>query len=442
MNNEYLKEDQMLFSSILERNYFNIFRNGNKNGKGIELFINGLCSANCSYCYLKKHQKELFPASLYNIDKILTNTKQILKWYIDNKFCCNLDIFSGELFTTELGFKLLDVLYETFNKKDLKFKPPIILFPDNMNFIRSKEITDKIQVYINQFKQININIQFSASIDGAKCDFGRTEQDDQFYKNCFNFLDKNNYYCHPMISSQNIEYWIENYLWWVQNAPPQITKRLMMLEVRDETWTNQSIMKLNEFCNFLIDFKLQNYFNNNLIDFTKYVFRMSYQEMPYSPEFITCASYFNNNHDHCSFKDEIIIRVADLALCLCHRLSYPHLILGHFNNQNEIIMNQNTVPLLLTKTSAHKYCLPYCETCIFEPICPGYCLGNSYENYQNILIPTKQVCNLYQNKNVFLIKKYDSMGLFDILEHDLKNNIDDTALLYLIELKNKINMVS
>lgn len=442
MNEGYIKEDQILFSHILEKNYFNIFRHGNKNSKGIELFINGLCSANCSYCYLKKHQKDLFPSSLYNVDKILANTKQILQWYIDNKFCCNLDIFSGELFTTDLGIKLLDLLYNTFNKKDLKFKPQMIMFPDNMNFIQSKEITNKIQEYIDQFKKINIRIQFSASIDGAKCEFGRTIQTDQFYKDCFEFLDRNDFYCHPMVSSQNIKYWPENYLWWVQNAPSQISRRLMMLEVRDETWDNQSIIALNTFCDFLINFKLLNYFNNDLKNFTKYVFRIQPQNTPYSPELITCASYFNNDHDHCGFKDEFIIRVADLSLCLCHRLSYPNLILGHFNEQNEIIMNKNTVPLLFTKVQAHKYCLPYCESCVFEPICIGYCLGNSYENYQNILIPTKQVCDLYQQKNIFLIKKYNSMGMFDILETELCNNINGTSLSYLIELKNKIERVT
>jgi len=43
-----------------------------------------------------------------------------------------------------------------------------------MNFINDEKLTNKIQNYIDKFKEIGIRFYISASIDGAKCDFGRT----------------------------------------------------------------------------------------------------------------------------------------------------------------------------------------------------------------------------------------------------------------------------
>jgi len=48
----YLDEDNEVFNTILEQEYFTEFKLGNKS---IELELSGLCSANCQYCYLKKY---------------------------------------------------------------------------------------------------------------------------------------------------------------------------------------------------------------------------------------------------------------------------------------------------------------------------------------------------------------------------------------------------
>lgn len=438
----YKEEDQILFSSILTQNYFNDFKNGDKQ---IEFFINGICSSNCSYCYLKKYQQELFPIELLNFDKIIENTEKLIKWYIKNKFCCNISIFSGELFTTKIGIPILKLFYDNFKILDNQFKPKKIIIPDNMNFINFPKIIEQIQEYIDLFKSINIELIFSASIDGQECDFGRTLHNSDFYIDCFNFLNKNKFVCHPMISSQNIQYWKKNYDWWVKTAPDYITKSLMMLEVRDETWSKKSIQELIEFCDYLIDFKLQYYFNNNLRDFTKFVFQLPTNNFfcNYSPELINIHSYFNSRDEiTCTFSNSLIIRVADLSLCLCHRLSYQNLILGYFNEINNelttIQMTENSVPLLLVKAHYKHSCMPYCEKCPIQPICTGYCCGNSYENYKNILMPTLEVCEMYKCKNIFLIKKYDDLGLFDILKDFENSAIDSVTLNFILDLKNNI----
>lgn len=441
MNNN---ENNILFNDILERNYYQYFKKGEKS---IEIFLNGICPSNCSYCYLKKYQKELFPNDLQNFNNILNNCELIINWYIKNNFNCKIEIFSGEWITTKLRQPVFDLLYTSFKNVEKYQKPKAICLPDNMNFISNNEIKEEVQNFIDKMKQIGIPIYISASIDGKECDKDRILYDDSFYIDCFNFLNKNNFLCHPMISSSNIYNWKKNYLWWVNNAPANITKNLMMLEVRDETWDTNSIAELIKFCDFLIDFKLKNYFHNNLKEFTKYIFQLPTSKIitNYSPEFIEIHSYFNNKDKiTCGFSETLHIRAADLSLGLCHRLWYNNLILGKFhvdNSNNLIDVESYNVELLSVKAHFKRSCMPRCEKCMIEPICPGFCCGNSQENYGLFLIPTMEVCQMYRAKYAYLIKKYNDMGIFKLIEEDptlFENNMGNEKK-FLLDLKNIIN---
>lgn len=429
-------QDKELFNDILERNYYNFFKKGEKS---IEIFLNGICKANCEYCYLKKHQKELFPIELYNKDKIINNLQLILNWYIENKFTCTIDIFSGEWLTTELRTPVLNILYNTFKNIKPPFRPKAITIPDNMLFIKNKQYTEEIQSYINKFKELKIPLFLSASIDGKYCDFGRTEVDDSFYNDVISFIEKNNFGVHPMISSSNIKYWIQNYLWFYEKSP-RIATQMMMLEVRNETWDKQSITELLKFCDFLIDFRLKNTFNNNLKKYANFIFNDVKEFKNYSPERIYYQN-FDKGRDRitCSIQTSLPIRVSDLKIILCHRLAYKELELGTFEIKDNKIISAipENIALLIMKIYMKKSCLPHCEKCPITGICLGHCLGNAYENYKNPLVPPKQVCDLYRAKNSFLIQKYNDLGLFDIIE---KENIitDEIYLKYLLNLKNSI----
>ena len=316
--------------------------------------------------------------------------------------------------------------------------------PDNMNFIKNQKDINEVQLFINKMQEIHIPVYISASIDGKYCDEDRTMHDDNFYIDCFNFLNKNNFLCHPMISSYNIKNWIKNYLWFAETAPEYITKQLMTLEVRDETWEDNEITELLKYCDFLIDFKLKNYFHNDLKEFTKYVFQLPNTKirMQYSPELISILSYFNNqDRITCGFSKTLPIRVADLTIGLCHRLWYKNLILGQFKIKDEelVEIESQNVELLVAKAHFKKSCMPHCETCQIEPLCPGFCCGNSYENYGNILIPTMEVCDMYKAKYAYLIKKYNDLGIFTLIEEDfsLFEN-KEIEKKYLLDLKNNI----
>ena len=70
-----------------------------------------------------------------------------------------------------------------------------------MQFIKDEVATEKVQSYIDRLKSIGIIFHISASIDGKYCDYGRTENDDEYYQKLNQFAVKNNINFHPMISA-------------------------------------------------------------------------------------------------------------------------------------------------------------------------------------------------------------------------------------------------
>lgn len=58
-----------------------------------------------------------------------------------------------------------------------------------------------------------------------------------------------------MVSAQSVKYWIENYQWWEEKFKEYDMNiySLMMLEVRNADWTDESINDYNIFMNYLIE---------------------------------------------------------------------------------------------------------------------------------------------------------------------------------------------
>lgn len=433
-------DNRILLNDILKRNYYKDFQSLDSK-KCIEIFLFGPCKSNCDYCYLKKHQKELFPIELNNYDNIIQNFEIFLNWYIENNFRCNLDIFSGEWITTPLFEPIFNLMYEKFSSIPMIKRPKNIIMADNGQFIKNKQIEEKLQKYIDIFeKELHIRIFISISIDGKYCDYDRVENDDEFYKNLFDFMQRNHYAAHPMISSDNVKYWIKNYQWWINTAPKEISSSLMTLEVRDETWTEESISQLLQYCDFFVDYHYKNTFNENKNNFFNWVFNIDSETCDYNTIQILLNGMFEGRDTiNCHFsKDCFCLRIADLTLGMCHRQFYPELIIGKFNVQNNKIidMDEINVSLLILKDNIKRSCLPHCENCNFVGICTGFCAGNSYENYKNSLVPTKEVCDMYIAKNSFLLYKYYTLGLLDWLKTSKINkneqNYLDNLITYIV----------
>ena len=127
---------------------------------------------------------------------------------------------------------------------------------------------------------------------------------------------------------------------------------------------------------------------------------------------------FGKDQISCSLPSILCIRMGDLSVPVCHRLAYDELILGKFNVINNEIIDfepANTGRLLL-KTGLKKSCFPHCENCKFQGVCIGHCLGASYEEYGNPLVPQYEVCKMLKAKYSFIIYKLYTLGVLDEIE--------------------------
>lgn len=418
-----LDQDKILANDVLERHYYKNFRAGSEE-KTLEIFLLGACRSNCEYCYLKQHLKDLYPIKLHNYDTIVHNFGLILDWYIENEFKCAIEIFSGEWLTTPIADRIIDTLYEKFKDVPFENKPKRIICADNMQFLKNEQITAKVEGYIAKMDSICIPFIISCSVDGKYCDDGRTPNDDTFYEKLREMINKYHWLLHPMVSSSNIDRWIPNFLWIEEFFGIDVLYKSTYLEVRDGTWTETSINQLLQFCDFLID-KAYKDLGESGEELIKYIFNLkenpeddSTEGRAYNPIRLIYNEFIESRDKMtCSFGHSLVIRAADLKMGLCHRTFYEDLELGQYNIENDKIIDFTpfNVSLLIGEQYVKKSCLPICEHCAFVGICTGFCFGASYEEYGNLFVPQREVCNMYKSKIVFIFYKLKTMDLLDTL---------------------------
>ena len=419
------EERNQLLESFLERYYFDSFRNpGPKYEKILELYIKSQCPSNCSYCYLAKHGKELYPYELQNEENILKNLGIIIDWYITNRFKCAISLFSGEIICSGLAFKIFDIMLEKW--KDTDYRPSAIMFPENADFIHKKpELMPKVDEYIQKFTDLDIEFTFSLSVDGKYMDENRSRADrpHNFYENVIGFASHHYFAFHPMVSAYNIEKWKDNYDWWNgPEVPSHVGDRMMTLEVRNDDWTEEKITQYLEFLDHVINTEFERKAFGDKERFARRIVQKeNYPNKGY--DMIALPNFFNdsnldNNGIGCSIKNALSIRVGDLAIVPCHRLSYEQFITGKLLTENNKIVgfeggNWEILSAILSwnRATAHK-----CSKCEVNKWCMGPCFGSNFESTNEIFITPQSVCNLFRVKIMFLIMKYYDMGLFPYFE--------------------------
>ena len=411
------RENDLLFKQILERKYFGPMKEGRRRPH-IELFISASCPSNCSYCYLKKHQEELYPLACDNREQILKNTASFLDYYIEQGFRATLEIFSAECIGSNLMFEVWDLMYEKFLELDTFYKPNNILMADNFDFLNSDELTAKVQSYIDRFKASGIRLSLSASVDGKYMDVNRNKQHtDEYYKKLFDFCTKNNYGVHPMISAYNIEHWKENYLWFMENAPEHITWNLGALEVRDDNWTSDKLEAYSDFLRFVIKYEFEHHHNSDLVSFTHRIFNASHLTKNYDMLYIPWRNEENPAKVGCSAHKNFIVRMGDLAIVRCHRTSYDDFIGGYFvtdENGKIIDVTSKNIAYYLGTMAWTYMNAPQCSDCLYRNICMGPCIGSNYENTNSCFLTPPSVCNMLKVKNLTLLMEYEHMGVFEV----------------------------
>ena len=387
----------------------------------LELYLTSLCNQNCEYCYLVKH-KGLYPAEYNKREIILENLEKIFNWIIEKDFMIpEIEFFTGEIWQSNFGLEVLEKGLQAI-KKGIKTNG--FLIPSNCSFVLDEVQLSKIQRYINEYRKNGINLQFSISVDGAILENevrplnNGTIKTQEFYERLFLFAKHNGYNFHPMVASVSVDRWIENYAWWEDmfNKYDMDIGNLMMLEVRNNDWTPESIEHYNKFmtalmkkrfkeCNSDPEAFMRDYFCFNGEGLHGYV--------PYAP---AEADTFPG----CTVANSFTIRVGDLAICPCHRTAYNQFLYGHFlldeNGKIDKIQASNpqmAVRILMSNAKSTSF---KCDTCVYSPYCLRGCYGAQYEEEKDPFMPIEGVCTFFKAKWDNIIIQLEKLGILEACE--------------------------
>lgn len=422
-NNEilrYMLEDR--FFSKLEEDDFGYQK---EKGINIELYITSVCNQKCEYCYLARYGNKLYPKEIRNVETILKNAKILLKYFIKRNFSIyELDLFSGEIWGMEFGNQILDEILDAV-KNGLKIDT--IMIPSNCSFVLNEKVVEVIQAYINEFKKCGTLLKFSASVEGKYLEektrpyfdesTTKRKSTDEFYNSLFRFCAKNSFGFHPMVSASGIEDWIKNFDWWVERLEAyhfRLYDATMFLEVRNDDWTSEKIDEYLKFLNHILNYLYNDYYKKD-IDFMTRDMLLKCTKAPQNYNIAQLS--VTPKSPSCTISRALTVRLGDLAIVPCHRLSYDKFLYGKFKVKDDKIIGVEAQNIQLANkiyfTSvkhSHK-----CDVCEYNTFCMRGCLGSQFEVTKDPLLPCDTVCDLFQAKIHFLIFKYKEFGIKDAL---------------------------
>ena len=400
---KYFSENQELADYFLEEYFFKDMRLGNENrfNKSIELIISPRCNLGCKYCYIHKHRKEIFSEDCFDEEKTISNLKLILKWLEKNNFNPDLDIFSGELFAQEIGYKALETIIEHERTISPELRPKLITIPTNFTFVQKPELVERVEKIRADFKELGIHMGLSASFDGKYMEQNRpflyeldietgcTDRNDDYYDKAFEYAHKTHSGFHPMVYSKGIEHWKKNFEWFQEKFEQYGIPwdAIYLLQVRNEEWTEQNIKDFTDFVKYLIDFAYEK-LDKDPVALAKWIIGTSGFNI-IGQSIMRCGRGYT-----CAIQTNIPIRVSDLAIYPCHRLGYKDFVYAHLVPDKEKIlkMDCHNVELMVSIYAGARVGQPYCAECPINRICTGGCLGANYESNRNMLVPIPSVC--------------------------------------------------
>jgi hypothetical protein len=253
-----MNENDLIVSNLLEKTFFKAWKKENidkeiyANYSTLEVQVNAKCDLKCKYCYYDKFKDELYPQEISNDNLILNNLEMLLTWLEENNLYPRIEPFSGELFSQNVGFKVVDRLIDFYIKNNMTEKEQhYIVIPTNFTFIFSKNRTKRVEDLLNKAKENNVKLILSASVDGKYVEnenrptiSGRI-RDDEYYDKTFAFVKKWGFSFHPMIYSNKIEKWIDNFLWFQEMFEKYEIPywHIYLLEVRNVEWTKTQLKR-------------------------------------------------------------------------------------------------------------------------------------------------------------------------------------------------------
>ena len=451
----YEQEQNHLLKTILDLRFFNPWQlkttfKDNRSlqlDSGLELYITNECNQHCQYCYLTKYPK-LYPEECKSHETILNNLRILYDYLLARSmYIPQLDLFSGEIWHTEFGWQILDITYEYIQRGLIIGR---IDLPSNCSFLDDDVIFAKIQNYVDSFMSVGTILSISISIDGKYIDnMGRSRDDksqkytDEFYDRVFIFAKHNGFNFHPMISAKNIHLWPENMKWWIKKCDEydiNFTHSVMMLEVRNNDWTEETI---DLYCNFveqLADYFLNHDCKGNVIKFANAVVgaRLQPGDPTSGTAYIPWVLGDNRDYRGCTVSNLLTVRLGDLAICPCHRQAYDKYLYGKFKVEDNCIIDIEAInPYMAIKilmgsdySNFHK-----CDACIYNHYCLKGCFGSQLETYGDPFFPIECVCQLLQRKYDTVLQYYKKLNIYEYYLTFNSNEPGINRVVALLELK-------
>ena len=406
----YREENDALLNSFYTEFFYK--RWNGENPKCVEFIFSPYCDLGCKYCYVNHTYDKIFPLKSFKSDLSIENALKYCNWLVKNHYTPTLNIFSGEIFAQECGFKLLEKLLEFYSNVPKEDRLKDIVIPTNGTFCSDLNKITRVEKIIAAFQDIGIPVYLSFSLDGKFMDkenrpFKNGLERDRYYDRIFTLARMHNYCFHPMIYSNNIDKWIENFDWFQSklcefNIP---WSHVYLLQVRNKEWTREQNLKLYEFIRYIIRWS----WHKCDTDIKKYFgFLFSKDERG-----LNILSWLHDKSDGygCSIQHEISIRLNDMKIFPCHRLMYPEFEIGQYDENFNI--KSNNVGLGIAIPSIKVNSSPLCNNCDLSEICQGGCLGAQYETNHSMITPIPTVCLNYIYLYKALVDGFDEIEVLD-----------------------------
>lgn len=432
----YQELNDYTFEHFLNSYFYKDWQNENPQNH-LEIIFSPKCNLKCSYCYMNKYSSKTFPDHMFDAQLSIENSIKILDWLGKNNCAPPIEIFSGELFAQSGGYDLMEAFLNFFEKHPNYKRPPYIIVPTNGTFLHSESLTDKIEEYMEKFKSYNCPLILSFSTDGLlleenvrnyKFDLDLDEslnlpRDQNYYDKMFSFMVKHRMCVHPMVYSKDAHKWIDNFNWFMEmyekyNLP---WWNLYLLEVRNYDWTKQNVEDFSKFLEYLMDYAWEK------LEHNKDLYIDWLTTGPGQNDKI-CAGFnilFNTfaksaTGSRCAIQNQLTIRASDLTVFPCHRLMYPGLEIGTYDENFHFNSKQTELGIGIFSFDPMEQNV--CATCAIKHLCPTQCFGSQFETNKDMFTPIPSVCYLNFMKVKTILKKLDELDLVERFASALKGD--------------------
>lgn len=436
MPSSYQQDNDALLQSFMERTYFKAWKETNPevirrnegfygNYHSLEFGINQRCDLNCKYCYLQKFGEEYYPKSTTDKDKILENSEILLSWLWENQYHPMLEIFSGDPLIQTIGLQVLELMIKY--AEDGKKISEMISIPTNMGVLLHPKKKEKLIELMDRANKVCVRVGLSASVDGKFLEENRPFKnknyirDDKFYHELFTWARKYGIGFHPMVYSDSIHKWKDNFLWFQKKFAEYGLPwtNIYLLEVRNQEWTVEQCQELYKFVKWLVHWTWDRLGRDA-------------QAFGYGGFFNILSSTLSSvgRGIGCSIQSSLQMRIGDLSWGLCHRLFYDKYICGGFKVENGKITGvkaHNFEVMLAVGTSTVRN-FPPCEKCIIKHLCSAGCLGSNFETTGDLFATPPSVCRMEHYKIMGILEGMEEIGVLNSLLSRLGQDKQDSVI--------------